>query len=104
MKFFTVISDSIGDRWRSLPKGAQRALLVLLVAVIAVLPMIQIPLLNTPQTDFPSLLFDKIGLYVLMGIGLNVVVGKDGHNTSITYENIPIPGIKIWLHLYKLPY
>jgi branched-chain amino acid transport system permease protein len=51
---------------------------VTFVAGLAVLPMVQIPLLDTPQTDFPSLLFDKIGLYVLMGIGLNVVVGKAG--------------------------
>lgn len=78
MKFLTSVTDSIGDRWRALPKATRGLLTVFFVAGLAVLPMVQIPLLDTPQTDFPSLLFDKIGLYVLMGIGLNVVVGKAG--------------------------
>lgn len=78
MKFLSSLTDNIGDRWRALPKTARGFLTVALVAGLAVLPMVQIPILDTPQTDFPSLLFDKIGLYVLMGIGLNVVVGKAG--------------------------
>lgn len=78
MKFLTSATDAVGDRWRELPKATRGLLTVVLVAGLAVLPMVQIPLLDTPQTDFPSLLFDKIGLYVLMGIGLNVVVGKAG--------------------------
>jgi branched-chain amino acid transport system permease protein len=78
MKYLSSITDAIGNRWRRLSKGNQRMLTVVLIAGLAVLPLFQIPLLNTPQTDFPSLLFDKIGLYVLMGIGLNVVVGKAG--------------------------
>lgn len=78
MKYLTPITDATGNRWRRLSKANQRLLTVVLVAGLAVLPMVQIPLLDTPQTDFPSLLFDKIGLYVLMGIGLNVVVGKAG--------------------------
>ncbi|HUW87668.1 MAG TPA: branched-chain amino acid ABC transporter permease [Candidatus Paceibacterota bacterium] len=78
MKYLSSATDAVGDRWRGLPKATQRLLTVIFIAGIAVLPMVQIPLLNTPQTDFPSLLFDKIGLYVLMGIGLNVVVGKAG--------------------------
>lgn len=78
MKFLSSATDVVGDRWRALPKATRGLLTVVLVAGLAVLPMVQIPLLDTPQTDFPSLLFDKIGLYVLMGIGLNVVVGKAG--------------------------
>jgi len=78
LRYLSSVTDAVGDRWRALPKTSQRLLTVVLIAGIAVLPMVQIPLLDTPQTDFPSLLFDKIGLYVLMGIGLNVVVGKAG--------------------------
>ena len=78
MKYLSSATDAVGDRWRALPKAARGFLMVTFVAGLAVLPMVQIPLLDTPQTDFPSLLFDKIGLYVLMGIGLNVVVGKAG--------------------------
>jgi branched-chain amino acid transport system permease protein len=78
MKYLSNATDAVGDRWRALPKAARAFLTVTFIAGLAVLPMVQIPLLDTPQTDFPSLLFDKIGLYVLMGIGLNVVVGKAG--------------------------
>lgn len=78
MRRMTAITDSIGDRWRNLPKSARFLLMATFIAGLAILPMVQIPLLSTPQTDFPTLLFDKIGLYVLMGIGLNVVVGKAG--------------------------
>lgn len=78
MKYLSNATDSIGDRWRALPKSARGLSTVTFVALLAVLPMVQVPFLDTPDTDFPSLLFDKIGLYVLMGIGLNVVVGKAG--------------------------
>jgi branched-chain amino acid transport system permease protein len=78
MKYLSSATDAVGDRWRALSKYAQRLLTVVFIAGLAALPLVQIPLLNTPDTDFPSLLFDKIGLFVLMGIGLNVVVGKAG--------------------------
>lgn len=74
----TVASERIGDGWRAMPKVVRYFATAVFVAFLAILPMINIPLLNTPDTDFPTLLFDKIGLYILMGIGLNVVVGKAG--------------------------
>ena len=74
----TLVTDRIGAGWRTLPKVVRYAATAVFVAFLAILPMINIPLLNTPDTDFPTLLFDKIGLYILMGIGLNVVVGKAG--------------------------
>lgn len=78
MKSLSTLSERIGDGYRALPAAVRYVLVAILVAFVAILPMITIPVLNTPDTDFPSLLFDKIGLYVLMGIGLNVVVGKAG--------------------------
>ena len=78
MKFLTAIPERIGDGWRALPKIVRWLATAAFVAFLAILPMIQVPLLDTPDTDFPTLLFDKIGLYILMGIGLNVVVGKAG--------------------------
>lgn len=74
----TVVSERIGDGWRALPAVMRYLLTALFIAFLAILPLINVPLLNTPDTDFPTLLFDKIGLYILMGIGLNVVVGKAG--------------------------
>jgi len=78
MKFLSAFSERIGDGWRALPKAVRWLLTAAFVAFLAVLPMLTIPLLDTPDSDFPTLLFDKIGLYILMGIGLNVVVGKAG--------------------------
>ena len=74
----TTVTERIGEGWRALPKQVRWLATVIFVAFLAILPMLEIPLLNTPDTDFPTLLFDKIGLYILMGIGLNVVVGKAG--------------------------
>lgn len=64
--------------WNTMPQVWRWAAGSLAIAFLAVLPMLTIPILDTPNSDFPTLLFDKIGLYVLMGIGLNVVVGKTG--------------------------
>lgn len=74
----TVATERIGAGWRALPQIVRWLMTVVFVAFLAILPMLEIPLLNTPDTDFATLLFDKIGLYILMGIGLNVVVGKAG--------------------------
>jgi branched-chain amino acid transport system permease protein len=42
------------------------------------LPQLTIPVLNTPKSDFASVLFYPIGIYVLIALGLNVVVGEAG--------------------------
>ena len=78
MRFLSDFSERIGNGWRTLPAPVRYLLTAAFVAFLFVLPNFQIPILNTPDTDFPTLLFDKIGLYILMGIGLNVVVGKAG--------------------------
>lgn len=64
--------------WLTMPRIWRIAVTATVAAFVAILPMLTIPLLDTPNSDFPTLLFDKIGLYILMGIGLNVVVGKAG--------------------------
>lgn len=74
----TVVTERIGNGWRALPNIVRWLATAMFVAFLVILPMIKVPLLDTPDTDFPTLLFDKIGLYILMGIGLNVVVGKAG--------------------------
>jgi len=42
------------------------------------LPLLEGTFFNTPSTPFVSVLFYPIGVYVLMALGLNVVVGKSG--------------------------
>ena len=58
----TVASERIGAGWRALPQIVRWFMTVVFVAFLAILPMLEIPLLNTPDTDFATLLFDKVGL------------------------------------------
>jgi hypothetical protein len=48
------------------------------VAFFFALPSMKLPLLNTPQSDFATVLFFPVGIYVLLAMGLNVVVGQAG--------------------------
>lgn len=48
------------------------------IVLLYVLPTLNIPILGTEQTDFASVLFYPVGIYVLMAIGLNVMVGYAG--------------------------
>ena len=54
------------------------ALRLAVVAFLFALPSFRIPLVNTPQSDFASVLFFPVGIYVLLALGLNVVVGEAG--------------------------
>lgn len=74
----SAISTRVSQSWNDLAPIWRYTLGALFVAFLVVLPLLSIPLLDTPDSDFATLLFDKIGLYILMGIGLNVVVGKAG--------------------------
>jgi branched-chain amino acid transport system permease protein len=70
--------ESAGSWWRrssGLGRGG-----VYLVAVVGalLLPWTGLAWLMSPNTDWPTLLFFPIGVYVLLGIGLNVVVGYAG--------------------------
>ena len=74
------LSRSIGrgpaDRW-------QRNVLIGIVALCGLvflysLPVLKIPLVDTPQVSFASVLFYPIGIYVLLAIGLDMTVGRSG--------------------------
>ena len=72
------LGDQIRDRWADAPKW-QRWLVYLLVLVVAVvLPSPAIGAFMSPYTDWTSLLFNPIGTYILLAIGLNIVVGQAG--------------------------
>ena len=64
--------------WAHLPRSARYALTAAFVAFILVLPRLKIPLLDTPKSDFASVLFYPVGIYVLIALGLNIVVGEAG--------------------------
>lgn len=70
--------DQIRYRW-SVASGWQRWLVYLLVlGAAAVAPHPAIGSFMSPGTDWPSLLFYQIGIFVLLALGLNVVVGQAG--------------------------
>jgi branched-chain amino acid transport system permease protein len=54
------------------------ALAVCGVVLLYSLPVITIPLIDTPQVSFASVLFYPIGIYVLLAVGLDMTVGRSG--------------------------
>jgi branched-chain amino acid transport system permease protein len=67
----------IADRFRKLPLIAKIALWVLLGLFLFLLPLLNIPLVTTPDSDFGGVLF-TVATYVLVALGLNIVVGYAG--------------------------
>ncbi|GIG28689.1 branched-chain amino acid ABC transporter permease [Cellulomonas marina] len=71
----------VGDRvrlwWDALPRQAQWVVGVVGVLLIALLPVLRPPVLTTVGTDFGGVLA-QFGMYALLAIGLNVVVGQAG--------------------------
>jgi branched-chain amino acid transport system permease protein len=72
------VRDRATEGWQRLPGWGQALALLAVGAFFYVLPLFRVPLLDTPESDFASVLFYPVGVYVLMAIGLNVVVGLAG--------------------------
>jgi len=64
--------------WHALPRPARWSVLGAMTVVFYILPNFHPPLINTPGSDFASVLFFPVAIYVLAAIGLNVVVGQAG--------------------------
>ena len=72
------LRDKFGDWWDG-TNAAQRTIFrVVLIGVFYVLPMLNNPIIDTPETSFTSVLFYPLIMFSLMAVGLNVVVGKSG--------------------------
>jgi branched-chain amino acid transport system permease protein len=70
--------DSVRDAWAGASRWVRWLVYLALVAAALVLPSQTIGSFMTPQSDWPTVLFYPIGIYVLLAIGLNVVVGQAG--------------------------
>ena len=75
--------EALSRWWHGLPRSARWLIGGLTFVAAALLPYIpDVPvlssLLDTPGSDFASVLFYPVGCYVLVAIGLNIVVGQAG--------------------------
>jgi branched-chain amino acid transport system permease protein len=69
---------SIGGPWRRMSKPSRLAVGLGAIVLLYVLPLYNWPIIGTPDSDWPSVLFYPIAIYVLCAVGLNVVVGYSG--------------------------
>jgi branched-chain amino acid transport system permease protein len=72
------IIEPIASGWRRLPAGFRLVIVIAFVCFLWILPTLEIPILDTPNSSFASVLFFPVGIYVLVAIGLNIVVGEAG--------------------------
>ena len=70
--------DSVRDLWAGAPRWARWVVYLVLIVGALLLPSQTIGAFMTPQSDWPTVLFYPIGIYILLAIGLNVVVGQAG--------------------------
>ncbi len=71
------VGDGFRSWWNALARPTQWLVGVPFIAVLALLPLLNIPLLTTEGTNFGSVMA-QFGMYALIAIGLNVVVGQAG--------------------------
>lgn len=60
-----------------LPRKVKVALLALVIVLVFGLPILNPPLISTPDSDFGSVLFDS-AIYAMAALGLNIVIGYAG--------------------------
>jgi branched-chain amino acid transport system permease protein len=71
------VGDGFRSWWNAQSRVTQWAFGVPFILVLAVLPLLNIPLLTTEGTNFGTVMA-QFGMYALIAIGLNVVVGQAG--------------------------
>ncbi len=72
------ITGAVGNWWDQRPRW-QRWVVMLGALVLAVLaPADSVGRIMAPSSDWKTILFNPIGVYVLLAIGLNIVVGLAG--------------------------
>src|SRR5215207_508940 len=64
--------------WAGAPGWARWLVYAALIVAALLLPAPSIGSFMTPQSDWATVLFYPIGVYILLAIGLNVVVGQAG--------------------------
>ncbi|MDT0276944.1 branched-chain amino acid ABC transporter permease [Blastococcus goldschmidtiae] len=68
---------ALARRVTRLPRSVKWALIGVLVVLLYALPLLELPIISTPDTDFGAVLF-TVASYVLVALGLNIVLGYAG--------------------------
>lgn len=72
------LRDKFGDWWEGTTKTQRIIFRVSVIAFFYILPFLDNPIFGTTESDFASVLFYPMGMYAIMAIGLNIIVGKSG--------------------------
>lgn len=72
------LRDKFGDWWEGTTRNQRITFRVGVIAFFYILPFLDNPVFGTNESNFASVLFYPMGMYALMAIGLNIVVGKSG--------------------------
>jgi branched-chain amino acid transport system permease protein len=72
------LRTKFGDWWEGANSAQRTIFRIVLIGVFFALPMLNNPIIDTPDTSFDSVLFYPLIMFSLMAVGLNVVVGKSG--------------------------
>ncbi|HEY2176643.1 MAG TPA: branched-chain amino acid ABC transporter permease [Mycobacteriales bacterium] len=75
---FPDVLGGASDLWARTPGWQRLIVYLLLIFGALVLPAQSIGSFMTPESDWSAVLFYPIGIYILLAIGLNVVVGQAG--------------------------
>jgi len=73
-----VVWNRVRDWWAAAPRWARLLVSPRWWSARCWLPTQSIGSFMTPRSDWPTVLFYPIGIYILLAIGLNVVVGQAG--------------------------
>ncbi len=76
------LRDKGAELWEGWNRSQRIAFVIILIAVVGLLPFggdfTFTSFLNTPISSYQAVLVYPVGMYVLMALGLNIVVGKSG--------------------------
>ena len=76
------LRDKGAELWERANRIQRTIFVIAMIAVVALLPMAGswpiTSILNTPVSSYEAVLVYPVGMFVLMALGLNIVVGKSG--------------------------
>ncbi len=72
------LRDKFGDWWENTTRTQRVIFRVVVIGFLYALPLLDNPVFGTTESDFASVLFYPMGMYAIMAIGLNIIVGKSG--------------------------